>query len=106
MRIFKTKSFNKWAKGLLSDESLVAAIDEIVAGNFDAALGKKIYKQRVALPGKGKSGGARTILAFHEGNNVFLCTASRKMNEQILQIKKRKHCRKPLKCILHLVPGT
>lgn len=61
MRIFKTKAFNKWAKGLLSDESLVAAIDEIVAGNFDAALGKKIYKQLVALPGKGKSGDARTI---------------------------------------------
>ena len=32
---------------------------------------KKIFKQRVALEGAGKSGGARTIVAFHEGDNVF-----------------------------------
>ena len=71
MRIFKTKTFNRWAKDLLTDESLLDAVDEIVAGNFDASLGKKVYKQRVAIAGAGKSGGARTILAFHEGDNVF-----------------------------------
>ena len=71
MRIFKIKPFNRWAKGLLSDDSLLDAVDELVAGNFDASLGQKIFKQRVALEGAGKSGGARTIVAFHEGDNVF-----------------------------------
>ena len=71
MRIFKTKAFNRWAKGLLTDESLLVAVDEISVGRFDASLGQKVYKQRVAIAGAGRSGGARTILAFHEGDNVF-----------------------------------
>ena len=71
IRIFKTKVFNKWAKGLLSDKSLLAAVDEIATGNFDASLGQKIFKQRVAEGNTGKSGSMRTIVAFHEGDNVF-----------------------------------
>ena len=31
----------------------------------------KVYKQRVALSGTGKSGGARTIVAYQDGNNLF-----------------------------------
>lgn len=71
MRIFKIKAFNKWAKDLLTDDSLLAAVDEIIAGNYDASLGQKIFKQRVATGNTGKSGSMRTILAFHEGDNVF-----------------------------------
>ncbi len=71
MRIFKTKVFNKWAKGLLSDDILLASAYQIVAGNFDASLGKKVYKKRIAIAGKGKSGGARIIIAYQEGNNLF-----------------------------------
>ena len=71
MRIFKTKVFNKWAKGLLTDESLLEAAYEIAVGNFDASLGQKVYKKRIAVAGKGKSGGTRTIVAFQQGNNVF-----------------------------------
>ena len=71
MRIFKTKVFNKWAKGLLTDESLLEAAYEIAVGNFDASLGQKVYKKRIAVAGKGKSGGARTIVAYQEGNNLF-----------------------------------
>ena len=71
MRIFKTKVFNKWAKGLLSDDSLLVSAYEIAAGSFDASLGQKVYKQRVALADTGKSGGARTIVAYQDGNNLF-----------------------------------
>lgn len=71
MRIFKTKVFNKWAKGLLSDKNLLAAAEEIAAGDFDVSLGQKVYKKRIATIGKGKSGGARTIVAYQEGNNLF-----------------------------------
>ncbi|PCJ87230.1 MAG: hypothetical protein COA54_06935 [Thiotrichaceae bacterium] len=71
MRIFKTRVFNRWAKGLLSDDILLVSAYQIAAGNFDASLGKKVYKKRIALAGKGKSGGARTIVAYQEGNNIF-----------------------------------
>ena len=71
MRIFKTKVFNKWAKGLLSDKNLLAAAEEIAAGDFDVSVGQKVYKKRIATIGKGKSGGARTIVAYQDDNNVF-----------------------------------
>ena len=71
MRIFKTKAFNKWAKGLLTDASLLDAAYEIAEGNYDASLGQKVYKQRVASGNKGKSGSTRTIVAFQQGNNMF-----------------------------------
>jgi len=71
MRIFKIRAFNRWAKGLLTDDTLLVSAHQIVAGNFDASLGKKVYKKRIAIAGKGKSGGARTIVAYQEGNNLF-----------------------------------
>lgn len=71
MRIFKTKVFNKWAKGLLTDRNLLTAAEEIAAGDFDVSLGQKVYKKRIATIRKGKSGGARTIIAYQEGNNLF-----------------------------------
>jgi len=40
MRIFKTKVFNKWAKGLLTDVNLIDAAYEIAEGN----LGEIIYR--------------------------------------------------------------
>ena len=71
MRIFKTKAFNRWAKGLISDNSLLVAAYEIAGGNFDASLGQKVYKKRIAIAGRGKSGGSRTIVAYQECNNLF-----------------------------------
>ena len=71
MRIFKTKAFNQWAKKLLTDENLITAANELVAGKYDASLGKKVFKQRVAIGNSGKRGGTQTIVAFQEGSNVF-----------------------------------
>ena len=73
VRIFKTKAFARFArKAGLADGSLVAAAIEVAAGNFDADLGGHVFKQRVARPGKGKSGGFRTIILFKAGgHSVF-----------------------------------
>ena len=43
----------------------------MVAGLVDADLGGGVYKKRVAMPGRGKSGGARTILGTNFGNRWF-----------------------------------
>jgi hypothetical protein len=71
MRIFKLKDFDKWSKQLVTDENLSKAVDEIGAGKYDASLGGKVYKQRVATGNAGKSGATRTIIAFQQKNKAF-----------------------------------
>jgi hypothetical protein len=72
MRILKNKAFNKWAaKEGVSDQALKDAVAEIGKGLFDANLGGHLYKKRVAVGGKGKSGGVRTLLAFKLGKKAF-----------------------------------
>jgi hypothetical protein len=63
-RAFKTKSFAKWMRKTdLKDQDLLFAITEMEAGLIDADLGGNVYKKRIALPGMGKSAGARTLIA-------------------------------------------
>ncbi len=72
MRIFKNKAFNKWAaKEELDDDALRSAVDEMERGLIDADLGGHVVKKRVALAGRGKSGGARTLVAYQVGNKAF-----------------------------------
>ncbi|MCR5813474.1 MAG: type II toxin-antitoxin system RelE/ParE family toxin [Desulfovibrio sp.] len=47
----------------LSDTALCLAVEEMENGLVDANLGGYVYKKRVALPGRGKRGSARTIIA-------------------------------------------
>lgn len=71
MRLFKTKWFYRWAaKEGLSDAVLRDAAAELEQGLADA-LGGYVYKKRIALPGRGKRGGARTLIAYRSGHAVF-----------------------------------
>jgi hypothetical protein len=38
---------------------------------WELELGAGVVKKRIALPGRGKSGGARTLLATNKGNRWF-----------------------------------
>lgn len=72
MKVFKTKEFAKWAKSVkLSEKILLGAVEEIENGLIDANLGGNLYKKRVATPGKGKSGGYRTLVAYKKKGNIF-----------------------------------
>ncbi len=72
MRVFKNKWFQKWAaKEGLSDEALQAAVTEMEDGLIDAELGGHVIKKRVALPGRGKRGGSRTLVVYQQGNKAF-----------------------------------
>ncbi len=65
MRVFKTKLFSRRAKDMgLDDNVLFNAAKELSQGAYEANLGGNIYKKRIALGNRGKSGGARTIVAF------------------------------------------
>ena len=72
MHAFKTRWFHKWASSEgVTDESLCAAVREIAQGLVDADLGGHVLKKRVALPGRGKRGGSRTLLAYRRGERAF-----------------------------------
>lgn len=72
MQAFKTKAFAKWAEGEgLGDEALALAVAEMEQGLIDAHLGGLVVKKRVALPGRGKRGSTRTLVAFRQGGKAF-----------------------------------
>ena len=65
MRIFRNKSFTRFAKRAhLDDATLRKVVDDAERGLIDAKLGGGVIKQRVARPGKGKSGGFRAIILY------------------------------------------
>ena len=62
-KVMKTKTFDRWAKKLIADQDLCKAAEEIEKDNFEADLGGGVCKKRIAIPGQGKSGSIRTIVA-------------------------------------------
>ncbi len=72
MQAFKIKAFAKWASGEgLGDDALASAVAEMEQGLIDARLGGQVFKKRVALPGRGKRGSTRSLVAFRQGDKVF-----------------------------------
>jgi hypothetical protein len=71
-RVLKTRYFARWMrKTELSDEALCSAVVEMAQGLIDADLGGGVIKKRVGLSGRGKRGGARTLVATNKGNRWF-----------------------------------
>lgn len=71
-RVFKTRHFCRWMrKTELSDDALCKAVMEMEKGLIDANLGGHILKKRVALPGKGKRGSLRTLVATRKAETWF-----------------------------------
>jgi hypothetical protein len=71
-RVFKTHHFSRWMrKTELTDGRLCLAVDEMARGLIDADLGGNVYKKRVGLAGRGKSSGARTLVATNRGTLWF-----------------------------------
>ena len=71
-RVFKTRYFSRWMrKTELTDGALCTAVQEMVQGLIDADLGGGVVKKRIGLAGRGKRGGARTLLATNKGNRWF-----------------------------------
>jgi hypothetical protein len=70
-RLFKTKAFNRWSSVLITDQALHQTVIETKQGLVDANLGGNVFKKRVAIAGRGKRGGARTIIAIQLKNRWF-----------------------------------
>ncbi len=86
--ILKTRNFARWArKSGLSDSLLKKAVLEIQRGLLEADLGGGIVKKRIALPGRGKRGSARILLATNRTGMTdgFLFLVLKRRNAQIFQ---------------------
>lgn len=71
-RVFKTRHFSRWLRKCgLTEEALCLSVSEMEKGLIDAELGGGVVKKRVPLPGRGKSGGARTLLATNKDSLWF-----------------------------------
>lgn len=71
-RVFRTRHFSRWMrKTELTDAILCAAVRQMEAGLVDADLGGGVVKKRIAYPGRGKRGSARTLLATNRLGRWF-----------------------------------
>lgn len=71
----------------------MAAI-EIAAGKYEASLGQKVYKKRVAVGNTGKSRSTRTIVAFNVGGHMFFMYGFTKGKKANITIKEKKALQK------------
>jgi hypothetical protein len=85
MRVFKTRYFARFARQeSIPDETLARAIRDAESGLIAAELGGGLIKLRVARPGRGKSGGYRTLIAYSRGRRaVFLLGFAKNERENI-----------------------
>ena len=85
MPVYKTRSFHRWAKKSgVKDDALLLAVAEMRRGLIDADLGGGVVKKRIATAGKGKSGGARTIVATRQGSRwIFMYGFEKKERSNI-----------------------
>jgi hypothetical protein len=77
-RVFKTATFSRWARKVVSDDALCQAAREIEQGLFEADLGSGLCKKRVAIPGQGKSGSSRTLVAKKHKDAIFFVAGRKK----------------------------
>ena len=71
-RVFKTRHFSRWMRKTdLTNAAIANAVSEMEVGLIDADRGGGIVKKRVALPGRGKRGSARTLVATNKGSRWF-----------------------------------
>lgn len=72
MRIFKHRAFSRWATAEnITDNMLKEAFNEMEKGLYEANLGSGLYKKRIAMEGKGKRGGYRTLVACKWNDKAF-----------------------------------
>ena len=78
VRIFKVKTFARWAKGIITDAQLCSAAREILQGRYEADLGAGLCKKRIAKAGHGKSGSVRTLVAKQGTHGLFFVVGREK----------------------------
>lgn len=103
MRCYKHRDFCVWAKSeKLADAELLNAVKEINKGLYEASLGSGLYKKRIAIAGKGKRSGYRTLLAFKHQEIAFFIYGYAKNEKANMSELEEKRCRGLAKILLGL----
>jgi hypothetical protein len=106
MRVYKTRAFQRWlSKQVLTDEMLFEAVSEIEQGLVDANLGGFLYKKRIALPGRGKRGSVRTLLAVKHGSKAIYLYGFEKNQRDNLTVNEEKAYKLIAKTVLGYTDG-
>ncbi|CAQ83732.1 MULTISPECIES: type II toxin-antitoxin system RelE/ParE family toxin [Photorhabdus] len=72
MRIFITDDFAAFIDDhSLTNADLCQSAKEIISGLVDANLGGSLFKKRIALARTGKSGSARSVVAFRHNDKII-----------------------------------
>jgi hypothetical protein len=101
--LYKTRHFARWAqKSGLNDSLLEMAVLEIRRGLLEADLGGGIVKKRIALPGKGKRGSTRTLLATNRDDRWFFVFGFEKNERENVSEKELATLKKLAKDLLGL----
>ncbi len=91
MQVFATRRFGRIATKLrLAPASLRRAVQMVEHGG-GARLGAGLFKQRVEMEGRGKSGGARVILYWRCGEYALLLHAYAKNRQENLTPAELEH---------------
>ncbi|MCF6777886.1 type II toxin-antitoxin system RelE/ParE family toxin [Thiotrichales bacterium 19X7-9] len=91
LKIYMLQAFYKWAKKeSIEDETLINAAIEVSSGLHDGELGAGCFKKRIAAKGKGKRGGARTILSYKVDDRVIYIYAYAKNEKENLTPQEQK----------------
>ena len=85
MQVYATREFTRLARKLgIDDQRLCDAADRAARGLINADLRAGLIKQRIARPGRGKSGGWRALAAFRSSHRcVFLYVFAKNERDNI-----------------------
>jgi len=78
------------------------AVEEMINGLIDADLGGGVFKKRIALPGRGKSGSTRTLLATNRDDRWIFILGYEKNERANISDKERDALRMIAKDLLGL----
>ena len=107
MRIFKARSFEKFAQeNDISDSALIHALERAEKGQVDANLGNGIIKQRVARKKEGKRGGFRTIILLRTSVRAIFIYGFPKNEQENITETHQSDLRKLAPILLNLPDET
>lgn len=106
-RIFKTRYFSNWlVKTELTDALLLNAVEEMERGLIDADLGGGVFKKRVALPNRGKSGSVRTLIATNKNDRWFFMLGFEKNQRENIDKNELHFLKQSAKTMLRFSDAT
>ena len=76
----------------LSNDALRQAVQEMSNGLIDADLGGHVLKKRIALPGRGKRGSTRTLVATNRDDKCFFVFGFKKVSAQMSRQTNWQRC--------------